>query len=283
MNGRLALLIVLISTTGCYSSVSFVGDAGTDATVDTTTEPGHDTWADPDTAVDTIPDTHADPPRDTWTDVPPPPDCPPPPPDGSWMSWTVDDDYPYEEVEIDLPCTVEEVMYEEDGSTVIILTCGTGGMMEVHHVQIASNPVTWPALWPGQEVQLRFVADPIWWINRWMTIRGLGGELLLAAVDADAITPYGTSTSEWYGELGVEVVGGVCEPYDDYCGIHERQALFVSYHDSGELVYDGYSAWLGWFDTVFVFVGTAGAYHEIWCEDMTDAWYSAIFAVQLEG
>ena len=83
--------------------------------------------------------------------------------------------------------------------------------------------------------------------------------------------------------LGVEVVGGLCEPYEDFCGIYERQALYVTHLGSGELVFDGYEKYIGWWETVLAIVGQAGAYEEMWCEDMTGSWYLALFVVQMEG
>jgi hypothetical protein len=281
MTTRVMLWFSIVSmTSGCYQSTPYTGDTGIDTSIDT----GVDTI--PDTIADTIWDTYFDPPYDTHTDTypydVPPSDCPPPPADGTWMSWIVDGGEWWDETWIDTPCIVMDVF--TDGSMSLIhMMCGTGGFMEEHFIEIDSNPPVWPSLYPGMEVQFRYISEPVWWVNRWFTISDVGGQLRLAGVDAEWISPWAYPAEEWYWPLGVDVMYGLCGVEEDWCGIYERQGLFVNWYDDGGIVYDGYADWVGWWGSVFAHVSYARTYHEMWCEDMAGQFYSALFSVNLEG
>ncbi|MBW2264503.1 MAG: hypothetical protein JRG91_21260 [Deltaproteobacteria bacterium] len=134
-------------------------------------------------------------------------------------------------------------------------------------------------LFRDEELLVRYVADPIFWVNRWVSIRVEGGirhrELLLAAVDAEFNKPDGEVA--WYYPLEVRPVEGVCPVEDDYCGTLERQAIEVI-GDGGMsvVIFDGNEKPLEDFELYHVMVPKAHGYHLMACDDVPYAWVSAM-------
>jgi hypothetical protein len=175
------------------------------------------------------------------------------------------------------------VVGEDVGHAVITLECGTGAMMTTHTITIDSNTPFYLSPWVGSEVTFHYVAREVWWIDRWFTVRLTGGTLLLAGVGSDAIAPPGLDPNEWYSPLGVRVLSSVCTPTDDTCGPTERQALELSYGGATNVIFDGYSGYVGMMVSYFVFVAQASHVVEMGCDDYPDQFYNALFVLIPEG
>ncbi len=263
----------------CHESLGIVGDASHDVRIDTSVDPPTDV---------------SDGTSDGWMDPVPPPDAPVDvPPDGPTAcpepmtilaDWSLDGSSVDEGRDIATPCVVEVVMDEpEDGYTYVELLCGTGGLMEIHTIELWAEPHVWSGLWEGEEVFLRYRSDHFWWINRWFAIQDAWGGLRLAGVDADWIQP--PAREDWYDPIEVRPVNGFCEPYDEPwgCGVVERQGLEVGTWDARAIVFDSTYAYAGFMETVLVQVEQATHYLELWCEDAPGAWYKALFVFYMEG
>lgn len=256
---------------GCYSTTSIAGD--------TRTDPGVDTAADP--------------PIDGGIDVSPPPDavadvvvdgtsvCPEPA--GVVAEWVFDGTAMDEGLDLDVPCEVTAVFEDETGDySYAEFECGYG-LVETHWIELNGDPHVWTGLYVGEEIHLRYVSHPEWWINRWFVIRDAWGRLRLAGVDADTLTPY--FDEDWYEPVFVRPHGGFCEPIEDTtgCGTYERMAVEVGPWDSRTVVFDGNYGYAGFMETVLVQVERAIEYREMWCEDYPMAWYKALFVFHMEG
>ncbi len=274
----LAAIVPAASLPGCYMSWSF------DETYDAEIDAGADTGMDADAADTTDPspdttDAHVDSmdvPVDT-ADAPPdsPLVCPPPAGDGSWLSFTTSGTTLSSTAEV--PCRVETVGTDPTGTWSIALLCGTGAAMTTENVTVNANPLITPMIFEGNEVILRFTRETGWYYNEWFTIRGPGGNLLLAVVAATQVAPWGWDAGDWYDPFSVYVVGGVCPPEETSCGTLERRALEV--HSGGDTgrIYDGYAGYVGSTMPVYVHVATAYSYLEMGCDDAPDSYYVALF------
>jgi len=269
-------LALALCLAGCYSSsTKFHGDAGSDPGADTHVDPGIDPWTD--TWTDPGYDTGYDPGSDSTT-VCPPPD---PPPDGPEISWVVDGSYS-EEGAFLLRCQVDSFASGDDGTTAIGLTCpSSSGTIERHTVEITSWPSLYVYLLEGEWVELEYVAEPIWWVNRWFAIRSEGGDIVVAGVDAERLYP--DPGSWFYGNIDLFMMYGICENVSADCGVYERLGILVELGDAGQIVHDRTHAVVGEMVGVQVMVGEASSYVEMWCEDYPYEWVSALFARSPEG
>jgi hypothetical protein len=244
---------------GCGSSTSVDSDADADADGDTDVDADAD--ADFDADGDEVPCVPAS---------------------GSVSaSWSVDGDE-LGEADIDTPCSIAEVTYG-DVIVTLRLECGTGAVIEEHRLDLWPNPSVWLLLTEGDEVQLRYMAQPIWWINRFFTLRHAGGTLILAGVDADQLAPEGTTPAEFYAPLAPSVVSGICSVLAEDCGDVQRQGIQFAYDGSTTTVLDGNSGSAGMMVSYMAIVERAHRYETMNCDDVPDAFYSVLFAVIPEG
>jgi hypothetical protein len=262
------LCAAALACAGCTASHTFLGgDSTTDTLVDTLADTAHDTAHD--TAVDTPPDL--------------PPTCPEPdpPPDGPLPYWDLDGSiWPFAD-DVHLSCRVEAVSEEDEGSYVVEMSCAVPGGLEGHTLHMQAHPRMWLFLETGARVRLHYVADPIWWVNRWFSLRYDGGGLIAAGVDAEYLYPDGDPA--WYDPLRVSLVEGLCPPGDDWCGSIERQGLAVTLGDTGTILYDRSYATIGLLETVQLYVGETHSYVEMMCDDVPMTWVSALFVAIPEG
>jgi hypothetical protein len=196
-------------------------------------------------------------------------------------SWSVDSDE-LGEADIDTPCRIAEFTYG-DVIVTLRLECGTGGVMEEHRLDLWPNPPVWLLLTEGDEVQLRYVAQPIWWINRFFALRHAGGTLVLAGVDADQLAPDGTTPAEFYDPLAPSVVSGICPVLAEDCGGGQRQGIEFTYDGVTTTVLDGNSGSAGMMVSYMAIVERAHHYETMNCDDVPDSFYSVLFAVIPEG
>ncbi|MBW2264079.1 MAG: hypothetical protein JRG91_19115 [Deltaproteobacteria bacterium] len=264
----------LLALSGCYST-SIHGDAGadprpdgTDVSVDTSVEPASDPVDAHEVPADILPD---------GTET-----CPPAG-DGVWLTWSLDGLEYDEGREIDIPCTVTSVAGEDVGHTIIDMTCGTGGRMERHVIEIFSNPHPWIEHITGTEVMLNYVSTPWEWQDRWFSLRYYGGEIIIAGTTASALAPPGRTVDEWYYPLSVQFVTGLCPQVDLECGLSERAALDVEFWDDRKLVFDSTSTILGGVAAASVTVDTAWFYETMECMDFPYTYMNALFVLLLEG
>jgi hypothetical protein len=275
MSTKLGLvLLACLGLDGCYSSsgddrdADAVADRAEDATGDTVTDTPSDPGADADAPLDATPDEGTV--------------CLPPEPMPLRLEFTVDG-ASRADADIDVPCRVTSVVNDESGHHIIALECGTGGMMETHTIDLAAEPDVWPGVFAGEEVTFRYLADTIWWVNRWLAIRTTGGFTRLALVEADSIAPPGMTPAEWYGGYAVRVLSGVCTPVTDSCGPLERQGIEVTFGGTTGVVFDGGRTSIGGMAAIDVLVLRATHYLSMGCDDVPDQFYTATFSVIPEG
>ena len=271
----LASIILSTALAGCHST-SIRGDAGvdprpdpTDATTDAITDPSPDPVEDVhEVPPDILPDG-------TETCVPAG--------DGVWLSWSFDGAEYDDGRTIDIPCRVTSIAGEDVGRTLIDLTCGTGGIMERHVIEIFSNPHPWLEYLTGTEVMLNYVSTPWEWQDRWVSLRWFGGEIILAITSAASLAPPDRTVDEWYYPLYVQLATGLCPLEDEECGRVERAALDVEHWDDRALVFDGNSTILGGVTAAQVTVDTAWSYETMECMDFPYTYVNALFVMLPEG
>ncbi|MBI5488160.1 MAG: hypothetical protein HY905_12575 [Deltaproteobacteria bacterium] len=275
---RLPWLVALPLSVGCYGSHGEEGDGAADATAedsaaDETTNP--DDAGIEDAAVEAEMDEGIDFGSDSTVECPPLVD-------GRWVDFTIDGST-FEAVDVETPCRMSIVIGGPPGHDVVELVCGTGARMTTYTVDFYANPPVSPTYWDGAEVTLRYVADPVWWIDRWFTVRDPSGNLLFGGTNASRLVPPGEDPAAWYAPLDVRIVGGLCPANDSGCGLQERQALDVGYAEGRELIFDGYQAYVGGLATASFHVGTATHHVEMTCDDVPDDWYMLVFVLPPEG
>lgn len=273
------LLAATLVLGGCYGSFAeqdAAHDAGDDGSSDDGVTPDTDADAGDDGARD---DGDAD------ADVPEVVGTCGEPPDGLWFDFTVDDGS-YEAVTIDAPCRIEDVEDTGGGQRVTLL-CGTGAVMTTHRLEVWGSVGLYFDLWRGSEVWFRYVADPVWWLNRHLTLRWAGGEspgeLMFAAISADAAVPDGYDAADWYGPWTVDVISGLCEPTTGSCGTFERQAIQLGAYGSTVRVLNGGTGHVGMMVAVSLSVTQAYRYSEMLCDDAPNQFYTALFVQIPEG
>jgi hypothetical protein len=159
------------------------------------------------------------------------PACPPPERILADFSVTPDAD-------VSAICTVTS-LGGEPGASVVELDCnGQAVTLTVS----ASPPIAEPNVTMGQQVQLDYVTDPIFWINRWVALRTTGGRsdwLLVGGVSGSALDPPGTTIDAFFGGAStapiVAEAPGLCEPLEDDCGPVERLALDFGLFDGAQV------------------------------------------------
>jgi hypothetical protein len=289
--------VLMISSAGCYKSANT--DAGTDTHVDPMQDPAPDPYYDP--GFDPVPDPYTDPwydpppdpawdpvpdlPPDPVYDVPPdgPMDCPPREP--VFASFVIDHDaYPMDYMDLEQRCVIEAVMGEEEGHTIVELSCWADtGELQHHTVEIMTEPPAYIFMWEGESVLFRYVVRSPWWSDRWFSISYDWGYMAVAGVDATTIIPYGTDPDGFYGQLDLSLAGGMCPWTPGTCGDEERVALEVRYYDTVGTFFDGSRGIVGLMDGYRVFVEQAVVQHNVTCDDFAESWLRALFIMMPEG
>lgn len=181
-------------------------------------------------------------------------------------------------------CTVSETG-GDPGQSVITLDCsGT-----VVTLTLATTPASaTPSVAVDQLVHLEHVVDPIFWTNRWFSLRTAGGEsdsLLAGGVEGSVLDPPGTTLAAFFGGGSyaaptVTAVDGLCMPVDDdFCGPLERIALDFTLTDFGATrVLDHGTGFVdvlafGWAYTVEQATRYPGPVN---CDDVPEAWFDFV-------
>jgi len=257
---RAALVLGALLACGCHESTGLVGDARTDPTVDT--------------AFDVLTETHIDPGLD---------EACPPASDDVWLSWTLDGVEWDWGREFDIPCVVVSVTVEDVDHTIIELTCSTGGLMEPHVIELFSNPHPSLEYLTGTEVILDYASIPREWQERWLALRHVGGDLIIAGTTGCMLWPPSSGHYEWYYPLYVWGVVGLCPQEEWECGLIERAALDVEFRDDQALVFDGSSTILGGVEAAQVTVDEGWYNDTRECLDLPRYGFNALFVILPEG
>lgn len=270
---RATALFCALLLCACHESLGLVGDAR----MDHSAEPPVD--APVDALVDGIHDAYVDPVVDPAVDPDPDGPCPPRSHDEMVLEFSFDDDS-YLEYGIVLVCWTEE--FREDpyaGRVNIWFSCRTDeGTRERHNLLLQTDPYA-PidaSVFYESELVVRYVSDPIFWVNRWISIQNITGGLVLAAASAETIAP--EEWEGWYAPLSAWRLGGLCPPEEGWCGTLEREAIEVTDGDASLVVFDGniHPLDTGEGDIYHVMVPAAHHYRYIECEDVPIDWVQAL-------
>ena len=211
------------------------------------------------------------------------PECLPEPGDGSWLSFSVDDD-PYAAADLSVACTVAEVVNLEYDRTQILMRCDDSTGTPLHVISIRANPHPPLDFLLGRSVRFRHVAVPGFeWTQRHFRLADDEGTVLLAGIDAMTVGPRDVPLTDWYRPYYVDLATGVCPVVPDACGTRERLALDVMFDRDTVRVYDGYQAEVGVVGRVWVHVANASRYHEMTCVDLAGEYYLALFVLFADG
>jgi hypothetical protein len=172
-------------------------------------------------------------------------------------------------------CLVIDYLGSEDASE-YQLECETGPVT----LTLTSNAGSSTALIINEEVELAYEIDPVFWINRWLSIRTTGGapRTVVAAISGSVLDPPGTSVGAFFGDVDIAEVQS-CEPIPDDCATTQRLGLGISaWGTEPQIVYDGSAAYSGGVpDEHFMMVETAVRYSEPFnCTDIPGAWYEVL-------
>ncbi|MBN1772293.1 MAG: hypothetical protein JXB32_13575 [Deltaproteobacteria bacterium] len=279
---RRTLALAGVALLGCYQSWSDEGDGGLDARPDRADDATVED-ARPDRTEDAgLEDSVAD---DAGPEAEVFPECPPEPGDGTWLSFSVDDD-PYAAVDLALDCEVSAVTAISADTSAVVLQCDDPSGYPLHRITIRANPHPPLASLEGRRVHFRHVAETWFeWTERHVLLRqtDASGTLLLAGIDSENLSPREIAASDWYHPYSVELAGDVCPVRPDPCGTRERQALDVSFGSDAGRFFDGYQGTLGTHGRLWVHVGVASRYHEMTCVDLPRAYYQALLVLLEDG
>jgi hypothetical protein len=264
---RLMTIACTFLACACHESLGIVGDAHLDPPVD----------APADVIVDPAGDAITDPTGES--------PCPPRRAEGVHVDFSLDDDR-FLRGNLTLVCTGEEFVDDPSlGTLHVWLSCRSDeGTYEERHLyfQIDPYPPMDASLFFEGELLIRYAAeassdDPIFWVNRWLTVTNRTRGLVLAAVDAETVSPEGAE--DWYAPLDAWRVGGRCPPQDEYCGTLEREAVEVTGSSSFPvMVFDGTMKPLEdpGAGSYHVLVSAAHRYYFITCADMPVTQFVAV-------
>ncbi len=278
---KLIMVVTCLALAGCHESLGLVGDARTDTAVDAPWDTGYDPGWDPGY------DIGPEPAWDTGVDVDPPPPCPPPNPypDGPMPYWVIDDDTYPERTDVSLYCLIVDVAVGDDNAFTIFVDCpDVSGIIVEHSIYVRSNGPFWLYASPGEEVILDYVADPIWWVNRWFALRYTWGPIIVAGVDAEMLVPEGVDPDDFYDPLRVSVFDAdYCPPEEEMCGSIQRRGLRVRWGGITADFDDRTFGSMGFMESVQVQVGATHRYLMMYCDDVPYEWVSALFVMVPEG
>ena len=220
-------------------------------------------------------------------DSEPPPPCPPPNPfpDGPMPYWSVDDETWPPGAGFSRRCTVEELAVGDDNSFTVFLSCtDETGVIHDHTLYVRSDGPFWLYVSPGEEVLFDYVADPIWWVNRWFALRYSWGDIIVAGVDAEMLEPEGMDPDDFYHPLRVSLFDALwCPPEDEMCGRIQRRGLRIEWGGITADFLDRTFGSMGFMESVQVQVGETHSYLEMYCDDVPYEWVSALFVMVPEG
>ena len=257
---RRALVMVwgMMVVAGCYSSYPF--SVGVDAQSD----------ADGDAATEAVEDPAAEDAIEEWTPAVEPDaggeTCAPPADYIITVSFFLDDIAHDEEHDIELACDPPNIT-TGDGSIFHELDCEDG----FHLFEIDTRPTVRAALAEiTSDVTLRYVSRNLGegWSFKWFTMREDTGDLIMAGVQSNTISPPDIDPAEWYAPLWVGYVNGVCPIENPGCYTTERLALDVVCGGARERFFEDSRGSMGAIDECYVQVGESFRTHRISCSGL---------------
>lgn len=148
---------------------------------------------------------------------------------------------------------------------------------EAYTLTYTLDPFGGPELAVDQEVILDYRTDPIFWTNRWISLRS-GDFTVFGGVSSSALDPPGTTIAAFFGEPVLTELGGLCEPIDGGCGPEERLALEMSYKGSAQLILDhGVGYFNNLAEAIHLNLEVARTTPQTTCDDYPEAWYQLVF------
>jgi hypothetical protein len=262
MATRILPSALILAAAGCYASSGGRADVQDDMQGDPVNDP-----------------VEADAPPDAAEEQPI--TCPGPEP--VEVAFSLQDPFTERYVGIREECSVERVVSTDDPfyEVHVILDCIDEAGSDVRRIlNIQSSVGTPSSIHEGMDVTFSYEYRQPWWEENWFTIRGSAGDLMMAGVQASALSP----GEGWYEPLEMSVVTGLCAPTEDPCYMEERVALEVAADDARMLVFDHGS------DTLYVGNEIAGTLYdlhleravdrdEFQCTDIPGAWYKGLVFV----
>ncbi len=102
-------------------------------------------------------------------------------------------------------------------------------------------------------------------------------------MDATRLAPWGVEPDEWYDPLSIRRAEGLCPLMPEDCGMAERAALDVRLGAASSRVFDSSTGFVGFMESCLIIVDEAIVYREMWCDDVPEQWFSALFTMIPEG
>lgn len=290
-----AHLLLLLLAAGCESTTTSgdghsddaLPDPGMDPVTDESPDSGIDPEEDPAIDRDATPDTPNDDPIDHIDDgMEVPPDTPADAPDscpfsGIWLSAHIYNvEWPWEVFDIERECTITDVyedVYIPEIETIDLRCMTEDGGVENPIIEINSSLSVLDPSIVGTDVTLRFVEQA--WYGEWMTLRLENGEILIAYVDAQNLTPDGIDPGDWYSPLDIVATGDLCALFLDPSACYDREplALDITWDPSAVRIFNNNEDWLGTGERFHIIVTTALKFQNIRCTDMPSGSFRTLF------
>lgn len=256
----------------CYTSEDTHGDGTTDLGEP---DPGPELTNDWVLDIDLIYDPVWDDPIDQ--DPEPPDECLPS--EEVQIGFTFDGDAWPENVQIELTCHIEDVVWDSpNNASIIELACwNDAGEQENHTIEIMTIPWA-PVYFMTEEsrwIFLTYRAETNGWSNRWLILRvEATGDPVVACADTSSLSPGGIDPIVWFSPWALTVVSGLCPPAPSECSLEERVALGLN---EERYFFDHTMRWGGTYGMFSRFyVEQAVHHHEATCTDVPDSWYKFI-------
>lgn len=182
-------------------------------------------------------------------------------------------------------CTVGALTREGNGTRVELSCTDEVGMERSHVLAWEANPGADVLLHEGTEVELEWVVEPVFWINRWFALRhGSDGRLIAAGALGSSLNPPAESINAFLGGPEVDLVEGACDPEPDDCGPVERVGLDLVYDDVTVRVFDHQSGSAGQLDAYRLTLQAAEHQEDAGvCSDLPGRWYQFLILAEPEG
>jgi hypothetical protein len=255
---NLLSLALMVMTAGCYTSSSTGQDIGGDPAADQPADHMTDTPPDTDIAQEA------------------PVECVTPA--GIEVEFTLE---PSTDPRTNMPCTVLSVVSEAAGERIIQLDCGSSGQ---YTLSIHASEEYALMLWEGEEVELSYMSESPWWVNRWFQLTG-SGSFILAGIDADRLYPPSYDPHLMYAPLTLGTAGSDCPPQTESCYTGTRIGVHAVHWEGVETtVLGGTRGSIIIGDEVAssiytLLVQTAVSREDFQCTDIPSEWYTLLITL----
>lgn len=203
------------------------------------------------------------------------------PPGGAWFYFTIDGtDWPREEhIDFDIRCQLDLVSVGAGVARITLNCWNADGAFGFHEIDIASgHELPWGNDDPMEgDLRFRYVAETSFWANRWFTLRDWEGNLLLAGIDAERLTPYPDDEDDnIFTPFELSAAGEVCPVLPGECSDVERLAVDVAVGDESIRVFDNGEGEIESPARLLFIVDKAEHYHGSWIcgGEMPERWFS---------